>query len=109
MKKTLPLILGAALFCSMFTACGNNNKKNDANNSSEAEKITDVNDNNVHTNENSNNAVEQIVTDAGDVVDDLVSEGGDIANDLVSGGERIIDDAGSAIGDLGNNSRNTTR
>ncbi len=98
MIKKIPLILSIALIGCSFTACGNDDSSS-SDSSNEAAKNTSVHeeiDNNIHGND-SNNAVEEIITDAGDVVGDIVDEG-----------ENIISDAGDSLTDMTDASNDTS-
>lgn len=103
MIKKIPLILSMALICCSFTACGGDGDtvSSQANESNSMTENTDG----FHDEENRNttdsqNAVEELITDAGDAVDGLVSKG-----------EELVTDVGDAVGDMvdGTSTTETTR
>ncbi len=98
MIKKIPLFLSMALICCSFTACGSDGDTVSSH-ADEGNRVTENTDG-FHDEEknttDSQNVVEEIVTDAGNAVDDLVSEGEEIITDIGGAVEDMVDGTGTS-------------
>lgn len=91
MIKKIPFILCMALACCSLTACGDGDTVSSQ--ADEGNRVTENTDG-FHDDENKNS------TDSNNVVEEIVTEAGEAVDDLVSKGEEIVTDIGGAVNDM---------